>query len=241
MGQPLVTSCTATGGAPSASISSGQMAGQSSGRKSLRVTAPAVSRSMATHDAGSMRFPRDFQLLTAAWVTPMADASFPTPPQCSMALSRGFIPPFNHGRDTCVNTIVIRGSKTICQVDTIASRLKHARDLKDWTQGQLAKNAGVTQGTVGNIEAGLRKSLQSLPRLADALGVRHVWLRDGDGDMLPELSSDPEFLRLLRVEIEKRSITQGTKDAVLTLLRACPDRPLGELPPGSAARTGTNG
>lgn len=64
-------------------------------------------------------------------------------------------------------------------MDSIASRLKAARLEKGWTQEQLAQAATVSQGTVGNIEAGVRRSHGSLPRLAEALGVPHNWLRDG--------------------------------------------------------------
>jgi transcriptional regulator with XRE-family HTH domain len=101
---------------------------------------------------------------------------------------------FNHDRVSTVNTFVSRASKTIVIMDSIASRLAEARKKKGWTQEQLAKEAGVSQGTVGNIESGARRSLGSLPRLAEALGVPHNWLRDG-GDATPTIDpnqTDPE-------------------------------------------------
>jgi len=70
-------------------------------------------------------------------------------------------------------------------MDSIASRLTAARKKKGWTQGQLAKSAGVSQGTVGNIESGVRMSHGSLPRLAEALEVPHNWLRDGGEGGIP--------------------------------------------------------
>lgn len=66
-------------------------------------------------------------------------------------------------------------------MDTIAKRLKATRLEKDWSQDVLAKKSGVSQGTIGNIEAGTRRSYGSLPRIAEALGIRHNWLRDGEG------------------------------------------------------------
>lgn len=70
-------------------------------------------------------------------------------------------------------------------VKTIADRLKTARSHKQWKQAQLAAAAGVSTGTVGNIEAGIRQSAGSLPLLAEALGVSHAWLAYGKGEMLP--------------------------------------------------------
>lgn len=70
---------------------------------------------------------------------------------------------------------------------TIATRLRETRLEKDWTQEVLAKKSGVSQGTIGNIESGARRALGSLPRIAEALGVRHNWLRDGDLPKLEEI------------------------------------------------------
>lgn len=66
---------------------------------------------------------------------------------------------------------------------TIADRLKFARLRKGWVQSQLAVNAGVSTGTIGNIESGARQSKGSLPQIAEALGISHKWLADGVGPM----------------------------------------------------------
>lgn len=66
---------------------------------------------------------------------------------------------------------------------TIAERLKFARDKKGWVQAQLAVAAGVSTGTIGNIESGARQSKGSLPQIAEALGINHKWLADGVGSM----------------------------------------------------------
>ena len=69
---------------------------------------------------------------------------------------------------------------------TVAERLQHARDLKGWSQAQLAAASGLSQSTIGNIEAGTRKAKGSLPEIAKALGISHDWLANGIGDMKGE-------------------------------------------------------
>lgn len=66
-------------------------------------------------------------------------------------------------------------------MDSIASRLRETRELRGMTQAQLAQAAGVSQGTIGNIESGKRLGLPSLPAIADALRVSLRWLRTGVG------------------------------------------------------------
>lgn len=66
---------------------------------------------------------------------------------------------------------------------TIAQRLKRARTEKDWSQAQLAVVADVSQGTIGNIESGVRQSKGSLPQIAKALGISHDWLAYDIGEM----------------------------------------------------------
>lgn len=95
-------------------------------------------------------------------------------------------------------------------MDSLSSRLAHARELRNLTQTQLAKLADVSQSTIGNIEAGIRGGLNSLAPIANALQIRYQWLRDGEGEMeLPRTAwpfsadladaikgMDPEALRL---------------------------------------------
>lgn len=71
----------------------------------------------------------------------------------------------------------------IARVKTVAERLRHARLQRGWTQNHLATAAGVSQGTIGNIESGARQSRGSLPQIAEALGISHKWLADGLGSM----------------------------------------------------------
>lgn len=96
---------------------------------------------------------------------------------------------------------------------TIADRLKFARGLKTWTQTELAVAAGVSTGTIGNIEAGARQAKGSLPQIAEVLGVNLKWLASGEGDIhtrsdWPFASFSPkQYMQLdqaLRDEVEDR-------------------------------------
>lgn len=67
-------------------------------------------------------------------------------------------------------------------MDTPAKRLRHARKLRGMNQVQLALAAGVSTGTVGNIESGTRGIQGSALKLAKALKVDPNWLATGEGD-----------------------------------------------------------
>lgn len=75
----------------------------------------------------------------------------------------------------------------ITSVKTLAERLKWARDQKGWTQEDLATASGVSQGTIGNAESGLRKVPRELIEIAGALDVSANWLKSGKGT--PNLAS----------------------------------------------------
>ena len=66
-------------------------------------------------------------------------------------------------------------------METLAQRLKWAREAKDMTQGDLAIAAKCSQGTIGNVESGTRVTLRNLARIAHILGVDALWLEDGTG------------------------------------------------------------
>ena len=78
----------------------------------------------------------------------------------------------------------MQGGGQINRVNTIATRLKQAREARGWSQEQLAAEAGVSQGTIGNIESGARKRPRDILRIVAAAGVSPEWLQDGTG--LPE-------------------------------------------------------
>ena len=62
---------------------------------------------------------------------------------------------------------------------TIAERTKIARERIGLKQDELAKKAGVSQGTIANIEGGFRKRPREIVSIAKALGVDPLWLESG--------------------------------------------------------------
>ena len=68
------------------------------------------------------------------------------------------------------------------QVDEIASNVRRARRLQDWTQAQLAEQAGVATGTVNRIENGMPVRPGNLRAVLDVLQIPQVSERaDVDG------------------------------------------------------------
>lgn len=72
----------------------------------------------------------------------------------------------------------------ITSVITIAERLKSAREAAGLRQDELAKKAGVSQGTIANVENGIRKNPRELLAIARAVGVNAEWLKSGKGTRL---------------------------------------------------------
>ena len=73
----------------------------------------------------------------------------------------------------------------LTNVKTLAQRVLQLRAEKGWTQGQLAAAAGVSQGSIGNIENGTRLDPRAttLTGIAQALGVDAHWLSSAEGEM----------------------------------------------------------
>lgn len=111
---------------------------------------------------------------------------------------------------------------------TLPERLKHARELREWTQSHLATVADVSTGTIGNIEAGLRQSKGSLPQIAEALRVSYKWLSKGEGEMeLPQPQLDligQEFfsLRTMYERVPMESRTRAMLDAIRAIASYVP-------------------
>ena len=77
----------------------------------------------------------------------------------------------------------------ITNVMNIAERLKQARINAGFKQNELAKKAGVSQGTIANIENGIRKQPRQLLSIAKALDVDPEWLESGRANFKkPELA-----------------------------------------------------
>lgn len=113
-------------------------------------------------------------------------------------------------------------------MDNLAARLKHARDLKGWSQPDLAQRSGVKQSFIGALEAENQKSSSWLPELAHALDVSCYWLKTGKGSMRHDAATtseelirnsqlDPEISELAQLI---KQIPNQERQAMLTMLRA---------------------
>lgn len=95
------------------------------------------------------------------------------------------------------NTNVIDLSDAITPVidprklSTLAERMRWARERLRLTQDELAKLAGVSQSTIGNIESGERKKAQAIVELALALQVTAEWLALGMEPVERMAASEP--------------------------------------------------
>ena len=108
-------------------------------------------------------------------------------------------------------------------MESLASRLKHARRLRGLNQAQLAKKAGLkNQSIIGSLESGHRKSSTYTPAIAQALAVSALWLSDGKGPMvsgLPASEEDTELLEAMAyfAEVYKASPVAGRKLLMSTI------------------------
>lgn len=86
-----------------------------------------------------------------------------------------------HDRDVTANTYVMQPGDVITLVNSIAERLKWARERLGLSQQQVAEVAKVTQGTIANIESGLRRNPRELIAIARAVRLEPLWLKEGTG------------------------------------------------------------
>lgn len=61
--------------------------------------------------------------------------------------------------------------------------MRHVRQLRGYTQLELARLANLSQSAVASYESAERKSSRALFKLAAALGVEAQWLETGKGPM----------------------------------------------------------
>ena len=69
-------------------------------------------------------------------------------------------------------------------ITSISYRVKLAREIKQMSQIQLSKHAGISQGTLSDLERGKNKNSLMLTKIADVLGVSPIWMLEGKGEML---------------------------------------------------------
>lgn len=88
-------------------------------------------------------------------------------------------------------TNVIELNHSITFVNNFAERLRYIRLLRKLTQAALANACGLSQGAVANYESGTRHSAKEIFKLASALRVNALWLKQGDGPMEENTESLP--------------------------------------------------
>lgn len=81
------------------------------------------------------------------------------------------------------------------KLETLAERLVWARERKEWTQQELADKAGVSQGTIGNLESGARLTARKIASIARALEVDPNWLADNKGPLPGEVDQSAHLER----------------------------------------------
>jgi transcriptional regulator with XRE-family HTH domain len=88
-------------------------------------------------------------------------------------------------------------------------RLRHARDLRGWSQGDLAERAAMPASSVAHFEAGSRKpSFDTLRRLANALEVTTDYLLGRVDDPGLAEAGDPLFRDIGKLSGHDREIAK---------------------------------
>lgn len=81
-------------------------------------------------------------------------------------------------------------------VAPLGERIHRRRVELGWSQAELAKRAGVSQGTIAQLETAAITRTKHLVEIAHALGVSSEWLASGRGEMDKGLSIDRQALHL---------------------------------------------
>jgi transcriptional regulator with XRE-family HTH domain len=68
--------------------------------------------------------------------------------------------------------------------DTLAGRLKLAREKSGLSQSKLARIVGISPQAIQSLESGNSAGSKYLAEIAGAIGVEATWLATGEGDML---------------------------------------------------------
>ncbi len=98
-------------------------------------------------------------------------------------------------------------------MNTLAERLKIAREKAGLSQQQVADMAGMKQPAYFKVETGKTQRTGFLTEIAKALNVDAEWLATGEGEMTPQVK---EFLRDEPAnDVIQRLITNGNDGSVL--------------------------
>lgn len=105
-------------------------------------------------------------------------------------------------------------------MNTLAERVKYARELKKISQCDIAKKAGISQPTYFKIENGLTLKPRNIVEIAQALNVNPDWLATGEGSMENKPTIDE--LRNEIAKIEQNSKKDLQKSQVLSMSKPVP-------------------
>lgn len=95
-------------------------------------------------------------------------------------------------------------------MDTLAERLKFARNLRQLSQQEVADLVGIAQSTYGRSESGILKSSSKIVELANLFGVNPTWLATGEGDMELKVvfNGENNLSERLKFVRKKKNLTQ---------------------------------
>lgn len=79
---------------------------------------------------------------------------------------------------------------------SVGSRIKEVRDFFDLTQQEFADRLRIKRGAVANYELERNAPIDAVISLiCRVFNVREAWLRDGEGEMLEQLTEDEDRAR----------------------------------------------
>ena len=112
-----------------------------------------------------------------------------------------------------------RASRRQPDVNTIGGRVQMLREARQWSQGTLAKSAGIAQATLANFERGRTRGglALTLSKIARALGVDPEWLRTGKGDPTRHLDAETAEEEALLIY---RALSEDARSAWMAAGRA---------------------
>lgn len=121
-----------------------------------------------------------------------------------------------------------RASGRVPDISTIGGRVQMLREARQWSQGTLAKAAGIAQATLANFERGRTRGglAVTISKIARALGVDPEWLRTGKGSPTPHLeAATPEQEALAIYRALSQDAREGWMAAGRAMIAARPRKP----------------
>lgn len=96
-------------------------------------------------------------------------------------------------------------------MNEICIRIKQLRkNFLKMSQEEFADAIGISRSNIGNIETGrVNVTDRNIEQICKEFGISESWLRDGVGDMIPDLSADEEYAKAttdLRIDKDDRAM-----------------------------------